>query len=215
VEGDPEVVPSETLDREDAFLATSADGSPDGLSGPDCGVDAGGPDSDFCEGGILGRNGIEICNEPNGSNNKNAAAVESTTITTIVNFIYSLDYWSYRAAATVAAAAKTADFLTSMCVNYTMSNMNKESSVSALRLDESPSLQDFQKYIAEMIVERGFRDETIPETFMLFMEECGEFAKAARKFQGMKTDAASEKFALEHEAAVELIVAVNHSPRGA
>ncbi len=73
--------------------------------------------------------------------------------------------------------------------------------MSKLFLKENPTLQDFQKYIQEMVMERGFEKETIPEIFMLFLEECGEMAKAARKQAGMKSDKNSEQFKLEQEAA--------------
>jgi NTP pyrophosphatase (non-canonical NTP hydrolase) len=71
----------------------------------------------------------------------------------------------------------------------------------ALNLEEKPTLQDFQKYIATTVKERGFDHETVPEIFMLFLEECGELAKAARKSAGIKSDANSAKHNLEHEAA--------------
>jgi len=54
---------------------------------------------------------------------------------------------------------------------------------SKLNLKKNPTLKDFQKYVAEMIVERGFDNETMPEVFMLLLEECGEFARSARKAQ--------------------------------
>ena len=63
------------------------------------------------------------------------------------------------------------------------------------------TLPDFQKYVAKVLKERGFDDETIPEKFMLLMEECGEFAKAARKTQSIKSDKKSENFYLTDEAA--------------
>jgi NTP pyrophosphatase (non-canonical NTP hydrolase) len=72
---------------------------------------------------------------------------------------------------------------------------------SKLILRENPELRDFQKYIAEMVKERGFEKETVSEIFMLFMEECGEMAKAARKTQKIHTDKNSEQFELEHEVA--------------
>lgn len=68
-------------------------------------------------------------------------------------------------------------------------------------LNEQPTLGDFQRYVEEMVRERGFDNETIPELFMLLLEECGEFAKAARKNQKMKTDASSAEYRLDHEAA--------------
>lgn len=63
------------------------------------------------------------------------------------------------------------------------------------------SLPEYQAYVSKMIKERGFDDETIPKVFMLFLEEAGEFAKAARKTSGIKTDKNSKVHGLEEEAA--------------
>ncbi len=52
-----------------------------------------------------------------------------------------------------------------------------------------------------MVHERGFDKETVPEMFMLFLEECGELAKAARKDHGLHTDKNSHVHHLGHEAA--------------
>jgi NTP pyrophosphatase (non-canonical NTP hydrolase) len=71
---------------------------------------------------------------------------------------------------------------------------------SKLILKENPTLQDFQAYVAEMIKERGFEKETVPEIFMLLTEEIGEMAKAARKSQRIHTDKHSQEFHLDHEA---------------
>lgn len=68
-------------------------------------------------------------------------------------------------------------------------------------LKEQPSLQDFQTYVRTMIAERGFENETTPELFMLFLEECGELAKATRKTTTIKSDAQSESFHIDLEAA--------------
>ena len=73
--------------------------------------------------------------------------------------------------------------------------------MSKLSLPPNPKLQDFQKYVEDMKIERGFDGETIPHQFMMLMEECGELAKAARKYANIKTDDNSEKFHIEHEAA--------------
>ena len=72
---------------------------------------------------------------------------------------------------------------------------------SNLNLKENPTLLDFQQYVAQLVRERGFEQETVSETFMLFLEECGEMAKAARKMENMKVDKNSEQFRLEHEVA--------------
>ncbi len=69
------------------------------------------------------------------------------------------------------------------------------------RLKEHPTLADFQRYVTEMVVERDYVKESLPEVFMLFLEECGEMAKAARPLQGIKTDETSEKYRLDHEIA--------------
>lgn len=85
--------------------------------------------------------------------------------------------------------------------------------MSNLDLKQKPTLIDFQNYIKEMVIERGFDKETTPEMFMLFLEECGEMAKAARKASGIKTDDTSEKFKLEQEVAdvfIYLLDICNH-----
>lgn len=74
-------------------------------------------------------------------------------------------------------------------------------SESKLFLKENPTLRDFQDYTAEMIKERGFEKETIPELFMLFLEECGEMAKAARKTKSIYVTEDSKEYHLDHEIA--------------
>lgn len=72
---------------------------------------------------------------------------------------------------------------------------------SKLHLAENPTLKDFQNYVAKLVKDRGFDSETIPEIFMLFLEECGEMAKAARKTTKIKSDKNSEDHNLRHEIA--------------
>ena len=55
---------------------------------------------------------------------------------------------------------------------------------SKLHLKASPTLADLQQYVREMMQERGFTN-TVEQRFMMLFEECGEFAKAARKEAGM------------------------------
>lgn len=55
--------------------------------------------------------------------------------------------------------------------------------------------------IKRLVIERGFDKETVSEVFMLFLEETGEFAKAARKVSGITTDKKSKVHDLEEEAA--------------
>lgn len=63
------------------------------------------------------------------------------------------------------------------------------------------SLGEYQQYIREMVVERGFEDTTVPELFMYLSEEIGEMAKAARQVTKMHVDVSSEKKELDHEMA--------------
>jgi NTP pyrophosphatase (non-canonical NTP hydrolase) len=63
------------------------------------------------------------------------------------------------------------------------------------------TLPEYQDYVKKMVKERGFSDETVAEVFMLFLEEAGEFAKAARKVSGVKTANDSRIHDLEEEAA--------------
>ncbi len=68
-------------------------------------------------------------------------------------------------------------------------------------IKSNPTLKDFQKYIRETVLERGFTDTTIPELFMYLSEETGELAKAARQYTNMHCDSNSEKMELSHELA--------------
>jgi len=63
------------------------------------------------------------------------------------------------------------------------------------------SLNDYQNLIKHLVIERGFDKETVAEVFMLFLEETGEFAKAARKVTGVAVDKNSKVHKLEEEAA--------------
>lgn len=71
-------------------------------------------------------------------------------------------------------------------------------------MNELPSpatLANYQSLIRQLIKERGFDKETVPEVLMLLVEEVGELAKAIRKTQGMKTDQRSRIHEVEEEAA--------------
>ena len=73
--------------------------------------------------------------------------------------------------------------------------------MSQLTLKPNPTLRDFQDYVAALVKERGFEQETIPTIFMLFLEECGELAKAARKSQAIQSDPNSRIHDVSEEAA--------------
>lgn len=45
-------------------------------------------------------------------------------------------------------------------------------------LKGNPTMKDYQAYVAELVEERGFADETVPQIFILFVEEVGEIIRA-------------------------------------
>ncbi len=75
--------------------------------------------------------------------------------------------------------------------------------MSNLHLPQDPTLPDYQQYIREMILERGFKDQSISELLMLLMEECGELARACRKHTAVQSDITREthKDSIDHELA--------------
>lgn len=70
-----------------------------------------------------------------------------------------------------------------------------------MKLPNDPTLDDYQKLMAHLVVERGFDKETVPEVFTLLVEEMGELAKAIRKYNGQKVDKNSKHHDIEEEAA--------------
>ncbi len=54
-----------------------------------------------------------------------------------------------------------------------------------LTFPQQPSLNDLQTYIADMCREHGFDKAENLETFLLFVEEVGEMAKAIRDHRGL------------------------------
>ena len=56
------------------------------------------------------------------------------------------------------------------------------------RIHRSSSLAVLQDYIARVVIERGFSDESPRDILLLLIEEVGELAKAVRKAGGLKTD---------------------------
>lgn len=58
-------------------------------------------------------------------------------------------------------------------------------------LNNKPTLANFQKYVTELEVERGFSDQTIIDKCLLMGEEIGELFKAVRKSEGLSVDSNS------------------------
>lgn len=70
-----------------------------------------------------------------------------------------------------------------------------------LVLPEKATIQDYQAYIAKVVVQRGFVQESLPEIMLLMLEEIGELAKVVRKTSGMKTDVTALHSSAEDELA--------------
>lgn len=70
-------------------------------------------------------------------------------------------------------------------------------------INERSSVPSLQNYIHDMVVRRGFDEETPRDALLLLVEEIGELAKAMRKYIGLKTDQnKQERYTqLEHEMA--------------
>jgi NTP pyrophosphatase (non-canonical NTP hydrolase) len=73
------------------------------------------------------------------------------------------------------------------------------------KLRERPGLPDFQRYVAELEVERGFAHQGPLEKCLLLGEEVGELFKAVRKEQGIGVDRGSKIGAIREELADILI----------
>ena len=58
-------------------------------------------------------------------------------------------------------------------------------------LSKKPTLSDFQKYVSELEVERGFKNQTTIDKCLLLGEEIGELFKAIRKSEGLSVDSNS------------------------
>lgn len=78
--------------------------------------------------------------------------------------------------------------------------------MSKLVLPAAPVLADYQKYIADMVQERGFTDQSLAQDFLFLIEEMGELAKAARKTAGLKLDIQATSKETAHEAADVFII---------
>lgn len=76
---------------------------------------------------------------------------------------------------------------------------------SNLSLKSDPTLRDLQEYVAAAVRERGFKDD-VGQRFMLLLEECGEFARSARKQAGLKFADDTHKADAADEAADIFII---------
>lgn len=52
--------------------------------------------------------------------------------------------------------------------------------------DKPQTIAQYQALVQQLVVERGYDEETVSEVFGLLVEEVGELAKAIRKLNGQK-----------------------------
>lgn len=71
-------------------------------------------------------------------------------------------------------------------------------------LNENNTLQEVQQYIKNVIEIRGFANQEIEKTMLLFVEEVGELAKAIRK---SATNMSIDKTKINHYDTIESEVA--------
>lgn len=72
-------------------------------------------------------------------------------------------------------------------------------------LNENPTLKDYQEYVKELEVERGFEKQNILDKCLMLGEEVGELYKAVRRSNGLKVDQNSKITELDGEIADVLI----------
>ena len=80
--------------------------------------------------------------------------------------------------------------------------------MSKLYLKPNPTLADLQQYMAIMMQERGFTNQSVMQTCMLLTEEIGELIKCVRKSHtGLRVDA-SKRYELDPAGEIADILVV-------
>ena len=77
--------------------------------------------------------------------------------------------------------------------------MNKDQ--SKLFLKDKPTLKDFQDYVRQLEIERGFKEQNVLQKCLLLGEEIGELYKAVRKKEKIKLDQNSTVGSIDEELA--------------
>lgn len=72
-------------------------------------------------------------------------------------------------------------------------------------LKEKPCLNDFQQYVRELEVERGFADQNVLQKCLMLGEEVGELFKAVRKQEKIAIDVKS-KIGMVSEELVDILI---------
>ena len=74
-----------------------------------------------------------------------------------------------------------------------------------LTLKDNPTLKDFQEYVVQLELQRGFDDQTALEKCLLLGEEMGELFKAIRKTMKLKMDINANVSSVKEEIADMII----------
>lgn len=70
-----------------------------------------------------------------------------------------------------------------------------------LKLQENPTIRNFQDYVKQLEMDRGFDEQTAIEKCLLLGEEIGELFKAVRKCSGLGIDNSSNIGSVAEEIA--------------
>lgn len=74
-----------------------------------------------------------------------------------------------------------------------------------LKLKNNPTFSDYQQYVKELEIQRGFESQNAIEKCLLLGEEVGELFKAVRKASKIKIDVNSNFGSIDEEIADILI----------
>ncbi len=77
--------------------------------------------------------------------------------------------------------------------------------MNKLELKVNPTLVDYQEYVKELEIQRGFANQNALEKCLLLGEEMGELFKSIRKATNLKTDINSNIGSINEEIADMLI----------
>ncbi|HSE61534.1 MAG TPA: MazG nucleotide pyrophosphohydrolase domain-containing protein [Candidatus Saccharimonadales bacterium] len=69
--------------------------------------------------------------------------------------------------------------------------------MSNLTLPKHPTIADLQQYVRDMVIERGFTDQTVLQEYLMLTEEVGELAKCIRKSHANMRIDAKKKYELD------------------
>lgn len=77
---------------------------------------------------------------------------------------------------------------------------------SKLHLKDNPTLKDFQEYVKELEIDRGFEKQNVLEKCLLMGEEIGELFKAVRKMQAISIDKQNSKITTVEEELADILI---------